>query len=73
MLLLAVIAVVVFMLPVAYVIFRKYTFTRQEIEFGAPQNGVAAIHLDIREDSVRSLRVLYEDGTVSEIRRLDAA
>jgi hypothetical protein len=73
MLIPAVVAVVILMAPVAYVIFRKYTVTRQEIEFGAPQNGVAAIHLDIQEDTVRSLRILYEDGTVSEIGRLRAA
>jgi hypothetical protein len=69
----AVVAAVIVLACAAYVIFRKFSVTRQEIEFGAPQNGVAAIHLDIHEDTVRSLRILYEDGTVSEIRTLRAA
>jgi hypothetical protein len=58
---------------VAYVFFRKFSVTRQEIEFEAPQNGVAAIYLDIREDTVCGLYILHEDGTVSEVRKLRAA
>jgi hypothetical protein len=73
MLIPAIVTVVVLMAPVAYVIFRKFSVTRQEIEFGAPQNGVAAIHLDIQEDTVRSLRILFADGTVSEVRQLRSA
>ena len=69
----AIVAVVVLMVPIAYVAFRKYSVVRQEIEFAAPQNGVAAIHLDIHEDSVRSLRIYFTDGTYSEVRHLDAA
>jgi hypothetical protein len=34
---------------------------------------VAAIHLDIHEDTVRSLRIYFVDGTFSELRHLDAA
>jgi hypothetical protein len=73
MLIPAIVAVVILMAPVAYVIFRKFSVTRQEIEFGAPQDGVAAIHLDIQEDTVRSLRILFTDGTVSEVRQLRSA
>ena len=73
MLIPAIVAVVILMAPVAYVIFRKFSITRQEIEFGAPQNGVAAIQLDIHEDTVRSLRILFADGTVSEVRQLRSA
>lgn len=68
----AIVAVVILMAPIAYVIFRKFSFTRQEIEFGTPQNGVAAIYLHIQEDSVRSLRIVYQDGTVSEVRQIRA-
>ena len=72
MLIPAVVAVLTLLVCVGYVAIRKFTVTRQEIEFGAPQNGVAAIYLDIREDTVRGLHILYEDGTVSEVRRLAA-
>ena len=72
MLIPAVVAVLTLLACVGYVAIRKFTVTRQEIEFGAPQNGVAAIYLDIREDTVRGLHILYEDGTVSEVRRLAA-
>ena len=58
---------------VAYVLYRKYSITRQQIEFDAPQNGVAAIYLDIREDTICGLHILHEDGTVSEVRDLRAA
>lgn len=57
---------------VGYVAFRKFSVTRQEIEFGAPQDGVRAIYLDIREDTVRGLHILYTDGTLSEVRKLRA-
>ncbi len=66
------IAVAILLAPIAYVVFRKFSFTRQEIEFGTPQNGVAAISLDIREDSVRSIRIVYQDGSVSEVRQIPA-
>ncbi len=66
-------AVAIVMASAAYAIFRKFSVTRQEIQFGAPQNGVAAIYLDIQEDTVRSLHIVYEDGTVSEVRKLRAA
>jgi len=68
-----IVAVVIVMASAAYAAFRKFSVTRQEIEFGAPQDGVSAIYLDIQEDTVRSLRILYADGTVSEVRRLRAA
>ncbi len=58
---------------VAYVIYRKFSVTRQHIEFEAPQDGVAAIYLDIREDTVCGLHILHKDGTVSEVRELRAA
>lgn len=73
MLIAAVVAFVVLMAPVAYVAFRKYSVVRQEIEFTAPQDGVAAIHLDIHEDTVRSLRIYFTDGTYSELRHLEVA
>jgi hypothetical protein len=73
MLIPALVGVVILMTAVGYVVFRKFSVTRQAIEFGAPQNGVAAIYLDIQEDTVRSLHILYEDGTVSEVRKLQAA
>ena len=72
MLISAMVGFVIILAAVGYVAFRKFSFTRQEIEFGAPQNGVAAIYLDIREDTVRGLHILYADGTVSEVRRLPA-
>jgi hypothetical protein len=58
---------------VAYVFYRKCSVTRQQIEFEAPQDGVAAIYLDIREDTVCGLSILHKDGTVSEVRELRAA
>jgi hypothetical protein len=58
---------------VAYVVYRKFSVTRQQIEFDAPQHGVAAIYLDIREDTVCGLHILHDDGTVSEVRNLRAA
>ena len=58
---------------VAYVFYRKFSITRQQIEFDAPQDGVAAIYLDIREDTICGLHILHEDGTVSEVRDLRAA
>jgi hypothetical protein len=66
----AIIVVLVLMAPIAYVAFRRYSFVQQEIEFTAPQDGVAAIHLDIHEDTVRSLRIYFADGTYSELRHL---
>jgi hypothetical protein len=69
----AIIAVIVLSAAVAYVVFRKCSVTRQEIEFGSPQNGVAAIYLDIKEDTVRRIHIVYDDGTVSEVARLQAA
>jgi len=57
----------------AYVFYRKFSVTRQHIEFEAPQDGVAAIYLDIREDVVCGLHILHKDGTVSEVRDLRAA
>jgi hypothetical protein len=73
MLIPAVIAVVVLALPIGYVLFRKFSITRQRIEFGTPQNGVSAICFDIQEDTLRSLFVLYEDGTVNEVKGVRAA
>ena len=73
MLVSAIVGVVILMAAVGYVMLRKFTVTRQEIEFGAPQDGVSAIHLDIREDTVRSIHIVYTDGTVSEVRKLRAA
>lgn len=73
MLIAAVVAVFILMVPIAYVVYRKFSVVRQEIEFTAPQDGVAAIHLDIHDDTVRSLRIYFADGTVSELRHLDAA
>jgi len=72
MLIAAIVAVAILILPVAYVLFRKFSVTRQEIEFGTPQNGVSAIYLDIQEDTVRSLHILFEDGSVAEVGRLQA-
>lgn len=73
MLIPVIVAVVILMASIGYVAFRKFSVTRQEIEFGAPQNGVSAIYLDIQEDTVRSLCILFEDGTVSEVRQMRAA
>jgi hypothetical protein len=73
MLIAAIVAVVILMGPIAYVAYRKFSIVRQEIEFTAPQDGVAAIHLDIHDDTVRSLRIYFADGSVSELRHLDAA
>ncbi len=73
MLVAAIVAVVALMVPIAYVAYRQFSVVRQEIEFAAPQDGVAAIHLDIHDDVVRSLRIYFADGTVSELRQLDAA
>ena len=73
MLIAAIVAVVVLMAPIAYVVFRRFSAVQQKIEFTAPQDGVASIQLDIREDTVRSLRIYFTDGTYSELRHLDAA
>jgi hypothetical protein len=73
MLVSVIVVFVVLMVPIAYVVFRTFSATRQEIEFGVPQDGVAAIHLDIHDDRVRCLRIYYSDGSFSELRRLDAA
>jgi hypothetical protein len=73
MLIPAIVAAVILMAVIGYVFFRKFSVIRQEIEFGIPQNGVSAIYLDIHEDMVRSLHILYEDGTVSEVRQLRVA
>lgn len=72
MLISAMIGVAILLAAIGYVAFRRFTVTRQEIEFGAPQDGVAAIYLDIREDTVRGLRIVYADGTTSEVRRFPA-
>lgn len=61
---------VALMIPIAHMLYRRYSATRQEIEFGIPQDGVAAIHLDIHDDRVRHLRIYYADGTHSELRRV---
>jgi hypothetical protein len=73
MLIAAIVAAVVLMAPVAYFAFRRCSVVSQQIEFNAPQDGVAAIHLDIHEDTVRSLRIVFSDGTYSVLRHLDAA
>jgi len=64
---------IVLVVCVAYVFHRKFAVTRQQIEFDTPQDGVAAIYLDIREDTVRGIHILHKDGTVSEVRELRAA
>lgn len=63
----AIVAVVVLMLPVGYVLVRKMSVTHQEIAFAAPQDGVKAIYIDIQEDTVRELHILYADGRVGEV------
>jgi hypothetical protein len=73
MLVAAAVAVVALLVPIAYVAYRKFSVVRQEIEFTAPQDGVAAIHLDIHDDTVHSLRIYFSDGTCTELRHLDAA
>lgn len=73
MLIPAIVAVIVLMLPVGYVLMRRMSVTRHEIAFSAPQHGVTAIYLDIQEDTVRGLHILFEDGSVSEIRHSRAA
>lgn len=73
MLIAAIVAVVALVVPIAYAAYRKFSVVRQEIEFTAPQDGVAAIHLDIHDDTVRSLRIYFADGSCSELRHLDAA
>ncbi len=65
--------VIVLAVAIAYVAFRRYSVVRQEIEFRSPQNGVAAIYLDIKEDTVRRIHIVYDDGTTSEVTRLQAA
>ena len=67
MLITAIVAVFILMLPVGYVLLRKFSVTRQEISFAAPQDGVKAIYLDIQEDTVRSLHLLCEDGSITEV------
>lgn len=69
----AIIAVVILVIPVLYVAARKYSVTRQEIAFDSPQDSVAAIYLDIREDTVRGLCIRFADGSVSEVTRLSPA
>ncbi len=57
---------------VAYVVYRKFSVTRQQIEFETPQDGWRP-STDIREDTVQGLHILHKDGTVSEVRELRAA
>jgi len=66
-----VVGAVIVIACVGYVVFRKFTVTRYQIQFGAAQNQVAAIYLDIREDTVRRLCIVYADGRVSEVQKLD--
>jgi len=73
MLVATILGVFILSATIGYVVFRKYSVTRHEIEFRAPQNGVAAIYLDIREDTVRSIHIRYDDGTFSEVKGLRAA
>ncbi len=73
MLITTIIGSLILVMCVAYVFYRKFAITRQQIEFDAPQDGVAAIYLDIREDTICGLHILHEDGTVSEVRDLRAA
>jgi hypothetical protein len=73
MLIPAIVTVLILMLPVGYVLVRKLSVTRQEIAFAAPQDGVKAIYLDIREDTVRGLHILFEDGSVTEVIQSHAA
>jgi hypothetical protein len=73
MLVSVVIGSLVLVVCVAYVFYRKFSITTQQIQFEAPQDGVAAIYLDIREDTVCGLHILHKDGTVSEVRDLRAA
>ena len=67
MLIPAIVAVLILMLPVGYVLLRKFSVTRQEISFSAPQDGVKAIYLDIQEDTVLGLHLLCEDGSITEV------
>jgi hypothetical protein len=73
MLISAIVGVLILTAAITYVVFRKYSVTRQEIAFTSPQDGVKAIYLDIREDTVRTIHIVYDDGTVSEVRELRAA
>ena len=73
MLISAMIGVVILLACIAYVVYRKLCVTRQRIEFGAPQDRVAAIFLDIQEDTVLSLHIQYADGSISEVRTLRSA
>lgn len=63
----AFVGVAVLLVLIVYVVFRKFSFTQHVIEFAMPQNGVAALYLSITEDEVRSLHILYEDGTMAEV------
>lgn len=72
MLVTTLVAAAILLALIAYVTFRKFSFICEEIEFGTPQDGVAAISLDIQEDSVRRIRIVYRDGTVSEVRQIRA-
>ncbi|GEM_PF-1198173 len=56
--------------PLAYFALRYLSATRQEIEFAIPQDGVAALQLDIHGDKVHTLRIFYSDGTWTEVREL---
>ena len=73
MLLPLIIGSLILVVCVAYVVYRKFSVTRQQIEFEAPQDGISALYLDIREDEVCGLHILHADGTVSEVRDLRAA
>ena len=67
------IGVVIHLACNANVVYSKQSVNRQTKEFGAPQDRVAAIFLDIQEDTVLSLHIQYADGSISEVRTLRAA
>jgi hypothetical protein len=69
----AIIAVVVGVASLGYILFRKLSVTRQRIEFETPQDRISAIYVDIQEDAIRSLYIRYDDGTITQVQKLEAA
>jgi hypothetical protein len=69
----AIIAVIVVLVSLGYMLSRRLCVTRQRIEFEMPQDGISAIYVDIQEDAIRSLYIRYEDGSVTQVKRLEAA
>jgi len=54
-------------LVLAYVLYRKRHVTTQKFDFHEPQDGVSSLLIEIREDTVLNMYLLYQDGTINKV------